>query len=979
MSRMPHAPGGMLPPLGLRIAQKKVAPADLGHSAEKKELSCPSSGSCNSFTKVHPKAETLLHNHFNSAVKRDPLHHLEAARFDDGDNEDNLIRSPLPSSGAYIIQVERSIAGLRKCLAIHKGNGAEPLKGFFKQASTDSSLGEFYYHPAYASIGQHGSRLHVLTQHRHYLKLAKDYALRLKSSWDFTQKLAGMVVTPQASATLQDILTWARRLKALCEELRTNSSHWSALQKRIRRDHWLRPLLLQKEDTLIQMKNTLSQLACQAIELMERHLESSLRYLGCVGVTRLSPEELSDVFRGVEIYNQVLSDTAPFCGVSECQQRTPEVLLNVAGPTSPLRKESMHRRARAYPISRMLSIIAEGRGHQAADRLHQYLLQQDVVWSSSGSASSLGSFDWKKAKEPSFQNLCHFVAGAKQPRKALCNPKGKACQPDTAGLSTSRHLEAICTEDEQRMRKLLDVLVSSTDTFWQHFLNKPKPDRPQSSECTLLTQHAQQSNGIYVADGDLEAIHAEGSLNMQGCSDRRLGTPTTEAVGVLNSRYQTVLWKYFRLFLLDRFYGHPVAAPSLSSMFLCKEEASIAVVQNLVDMLANRAVPEECVLEGRTLCLELLTRTVFICWDRGFCRALGSGLNDKCVPETSAVDGPVKSMTAGLLLELFPPLNFLLQCLHSRNFSNPGTAVLLMPLRLGVLSRCLSTLQSVCSWVMTKAYQFLASWSLHQLLLVTQADLVRFSSEVMHLFSDDCRRMSADLFLQTMPAAKHWRLRLPADIPSEPSEYATDAAQAVIGQMVQGVQPLSQDSQIAVLMQVIKVFMEAWMGHILKQKIKFSLQGALQLKQDFDMVRGMIQSRDSNLSQDVRQAILSQRVFQQVDNAIICLLQQPTSKSYMPSTTWDPFHNCCSCSPNEEFNSGSLNSLESLDIQTARNGAVLEAQTSATADLLSKMRSSSNPESYLMVNQQEWLALRLYSSRRWRVPALPCMKSTPEP
>lgn len=350
-------------------------------------------------------------------------------------------------------------------------------------------------------------------------------------------------------------------------------------------------------------------------------------------------------------------------------------------------------------------------------------------------------------------------------------------------------------------------------------------------------------------------------------------------------------------------------------------------------------------------------------------------------------------------------------------------------LQLAVLSRCLATLQSVCSWVMTKAYQFLSSWSINQFLLVTQADLVlltaetekmialvrevcpeqmeleavrgpgtslqvaqlclqihtaaaslqRFSSEVLQLFSDDCRRMSADLFLQNMPAGKHWRLRLQSDVPSEPSEYATAAVQTVVCQVLEGIQSLPQESQIAALTQVLGVFMEAWMGHILHHKIKFSLQGALQLKQDFDMVRHVIQSQDSNLSQDVRQAILSQRVFQHVDNAIICLLQQPTSKNYMPSEAWHPFRNCCACSHHEDFSSGSLNSLESLDIQTARSGAMLEAQSSATADLLSKMRSSSTPESYLMVNQQEWLSLRLHRGRRWRMPGLSCVSRTPEP
>ncbi|XP_064424697.1 coiled-coil domain-containing protein 142-like [Latimeria chalumnae] len=175
-------------------------------------------------------------------------------------------------------------------------------------------------------------------------------------------------------------------------------------------------------------------------------------------------------------------------------------------------------------------------------------------------------------------------------------------------------------------------------------------------------------------------------------------------------------------------------------------------------------------------------------------------------------------------------------------------------------------------------------------------------------------------------------------------------------------------------------FMEAWMEHILKQKIKFSLQGALQLKQDFDMIRDLIQSQEYSLSAEIRQALLSLRVFHQVDNAIICLLQQPINKTYVPARTWEPFRNCC-CSRNRTgtFNSGSLNSLDSLDLETARNRAILQAETSATSDILSNIRANGNPESYLAANQQEWLALRMYSGRRWKVPSLPCVNRSPEP
>lgn len=74
----------------------------------------------------------------------------------------------------------------------------------------------------------------------------------------------------------------------------------------------------------------------------------------------------------------------------------------------------------------------------------------------------------------------------------------------------------------------------------------------------------------------------------------------------------------------------------------------------------------------------------------------------------------------------------------------------------------------------------------------------------------------------------------------------------------------------------------------------FSLQGALQLKRDFDLVREALQLEDYELSAEVKQLVFSLRVFQQTDNAIACLLQQP-SKGALSSCSWDALQKCCEC------------------------------------------------------------------------------------
>ncbi|NWW91632.1 CC142 protein, partial [Rhynochetos jubatus] len=193
-------------------------------------------------------------------------------------------------------------------------------------------------------------------------------------------------------------------------------------------------------------------------------------------------------------------------------------------------------------------------------------------------------------------------------------------------------------------------------------------------------------------------------------------------------------------------------------------------------------------------------------------------------------------------------------------------------LRLRVLGCCLATAQAACSWLMGRACRYLAAWALPQFLLVTQGDLQLlktetdglvvlvsgtfpelgdaplplaptplshqehqlcqqigsvaasiqlFSGDVLKMFSTACKRMSAEIFDQTMPLGKHWRPGLRADLPSTPSAYAAAAAQAVLGQVLQGARLLPRDAQAPALAQVTTAFLEAWMDHILTHRIKF--------------------------------------------------------------------------------------------------------------------------------------------------------------
>lgn len=444
--------------------------------------------------------------------------------------------------------------------------------------------------------------------------------------------------------------------------------------------------------------------------------------------------------------------------------------------------------------------------------------------------------------------------------------------------------------------------------------------------------------------------------------------------------------------------------------------------------------------------LRLLVLTAHTHWDQVLCCSLGSGLKDKCLPGTTQErrllmtspeqDGLVMTATVKHFLQLSPPLLSAIRCHLLADSIETG------PVGVGpsspALCRATAHLAGVCvqsslMWVMSRAFQFLSSWSLDKFLLITQGDLKvlrvylerllqqmetlivdgandlhhyrhhhhhvllsqqilvlrssvselqAFSSVVLKIFSNGCKQMSGDIFEQTMPSAKHWRLNYKTEFPSSPSEYALFAAQSVIGQVLEGVAPLSDDARVQTLSITMTAFMEAWMEHILKQKIKFSIQGALQLKQDFNLIRELIQSDQYSLSAELHQQLLHLRVFQQVDSAVVCLLQQPQAKPYLQSRGWAPFRRCCpttsSGSSVDVAIGGSITNLDNMEgeVLTQSSSSPLSPDAPTTAPI-SPSETYLAPSLALGAAQQEWLDLRIHNSAsRWRLPGLQCLSKS---
>ncbi|KAM8908664.1 uncharacterized protein ccdc142 isoform 2-T3 [Spinachia spinachia] len=593
-------------------------------------------------------------------------------------------------------------------------------------------------------------------------------------------------------------------------------------------------------------------------------------------------------------------------------------------------------------------------------------------------------------------------------------------------------LSGVCQQDHSSVELLFQVLVSSNDRLTPLVSHTPAPDAPTEplipdtrkdvlSPNKRTDQILLNASRINSADSVCWIGHSK-VRNVAGpqqeCAEPKLPTRSKAAV-----RSE---------------YGRDAKEETGGAEGTAVEPDSLRWPTS-VQWMDLDLVPEEWRTMLDDICLHLLVFTAHAQWDYEVCRSLGSALKDKCLSPVSQSSNSASeqdanvmmSLTMEHLLLLSPPLLTSLSFLQSGSSLSTST----LTLQRITVSLVLATVQLSRVWVMSKAHQFLSSWSLNKFLLITQGDLKglrrsidmmvhqtkplkmnlerkqpstlhnhnqillmqqlvaldrtvselqTFSSLVLKTFSRDCKRMSGEIFEQTMPSAVHWRPSLRTGFPSCPSEYASLAAQTVIGQVLEGVAPLSEDARIQALSITMTAFMEAWMEHILKQRIKFSVQGALQLKQDFDSIRELIQSDKYGLSAELHQRLLSLRVFQQVDSAVVCLLQQPHARPYVQSRAWEPFTRCCPTKSNRD----SLDAAVGSSITNLRcvegEDLTLSGPTVVT-DTIPAVNPSNPGEPYLAssvalgVAQQEWLDLRIQSSsRRWRLPGLQCLsKSEP--
>lgn len=823
-----------------------------------------------------------------------------------------------------------------QCLALHDpASGARPF-GCVTNLSSSSSPEEFHHHAQASAFTQHYCQLQHLMEQRSQLMFLSEYARRTHLASCFVSRLASVLERTRLllADRGQPNSTWSLSLKALCLEMQVHVNHWDLLRTKARTDRSLRRVLFIRVETLASMRRTLNLLGSQAVWLMEECIHTALRALAEAQPDRVPRDALVDLLCAVELFNQILQDK---------------------------RRSDWLRNARPFPVERLMMILARSQAKKAAEQLY--------TWSSQQSNLLHIANNPRFASSPVI-NIHIEAAVDEAPRKPLHSL-----------WSSNLPFASFISRDRECLDTLFQVLVTSTNLLAPHIPRKPALDLEDSM---VICRRASEGE--------------ERPLSRPRMPCRTIGVDLGQMK--LFSHYKDLLWREFGE-AVARHFRYRSCHCALGSLNLWNDEALMLLVSWLRHSCLEDLVPGECKESLSNFCSHVLSTAAFTRWDEMMCVSLGSGLKEKCVPAVKHERCAVRTATMDLILQLFPPLHTVLQLLHGERGSGS-----LRETRLGLLCRSVVTVQASTVWVMSKAYQFLAAWSLSKFLLVTQGDLKdlkdsveslvqltgavgrdsdqrlivqqtaslsqalthlqAFSDLVLRNFSMDCKKMSVEIFQQTMPSAKHWRISHRTEFPSRPSEYAACAAQSVIGQVMESIQTLPDEARVPALAEATTAFMEAWMEHILKQKIKFSIQGALQLKQDFDSIRDLVRSEEYSLSEELLQKLLSLRVFHQVDNAIVCLLQQPMAKPYLPPRSWEPFRHCC---PNSaqvmDQAAGGLQSLESMDVQAAWHQALSRAESSLPPP-------PESCESYLASAQQEWLDLRIHTGSRWRLPGLQC-------
>nr|CAB3262915.1 uncharacterized protein LOC100185144 [Phallusia mammillata] len=312
-----------------------------------------------------------------------------------------------------------------------------------------------------------------------------------------------------------------------------------------------------------------------------------------------------------------------------------------------------------------------------------------------------------------------------------------------------------------------------------------------------------------------------------------------------------------------------------------------AFVSNMIEL---GLMPKDVLRSVQCSTQAFVINRALIHWDKKLCEALAIGRADKCGALPIRGSQPL-TKTALTYLQAVHALLAVMK-FHDRE-----------DVAQKALSRLESTLDSFYSWCYNKIQLYLTSWSLRPLLQVCLSDLGQLTSigltclplvekchnyvesrrtespatlhhatkhltnvdniitnmqsltgECMRMYSDKCNHLAKKSISATFPPHKLWRQKNLTDH-SAPSPYMEESVRAVLVPVSSAVSVLNPRCQLTAVPPAVSALLDVTIRHIVDHKIRFSVQGALQLQRDFEYVTEFVCTSEANLCVGVVRAV----------------------------------------------------------------------------------------------------------------------------
>nr|XP_006825961.1 PREDICTED: uncharacterized protein LOC102807646 [Saccoglossus kowalevskii] len=736
----------------------------------------------------------------------------------------------------------------------------------------------FVHYKDSTGLALHYADIRRLMVNRGKLLLIRDYSSRILEITDFIQNLQVLVHQEYHTwcqldtFTSNNVTSKLEFINSVCDDLRAHTSHWWLIKQRIHTDKWLQPLLPSLCQELEVVRLTLQQLSGSAIWWVGRFIRTSLRVFAHTDLSKVTQDVLWNVSRGIEDYNSIVQhyDWLNCTGGNLTSlHTTPVTRINSV--------HYMNGNIKTIPIHKILSIFASERSKHAAKLTFKFFTTNKEFLSLSN--TKLSTFDWQtyprgdKVSSNFQSNTSDYHSdGSIGSVTSDILQVGEIKAPDLSQEMSP--VVDFTMQEEEFLSLFLTTVATSTNLLRKshtkdlgaspvkiHFRGGRKSREKKAKsvhwgDCldsntkhqlvSKYMDHLWQNFG-----GRLQEL-----LHSQAWG---IGYSTFDDLGHIQLCDNTVIMMLVQMVELICVKDMFATGAVVSLQSLCRQLHAAAAIADW-----DAAFCGALSLSVIDKCLPL---------------SMGAGEHrTKTAVLFQQAFHPLVSLLVSA--EQSPQLRSPLRGKNGLPVC-PRNAV--VTVTIPALARLLTTLNSALRWSHTKTLQFLSSWSIGSFLLITQSDLKtltdtalrvlkiaqplcttsdastqagsitfsgshgnhvmtqlnnrlnqlwfqlntvtsklhNLSSTSSKLFAQDCTRMSMEYWQQAMPFGKVWRRRSNQEYPAEPNAYVESSVETILEPVTDGVSKLKTAAQISAVTLAVVAMLEAWMNHILKEKIKF--------------------------------------------------------------------------------------------------------------------------------------------------------------